>query len=155
MGFYCLELISKDGNGLKLEKVRPTLIRFLQKSLVSYFHSDLLYCLYYQNISRVNGVFLRFTQCLSSYFIRWFKQRRCLRSWQCCMIKVLVAEPRSKKEEWGWGVWNTAGISRGFAARGGSAAKSHSTSTQYRQLRRLAKAFLRDAMSTTSEPFLF
>ena len=29
------------------------------------------------------------------------------------------------------------GISRGFAARGGSAAKSHSTSTQYRQLRRL------------------
>ena len=28
-------------------------------------------------------------------------------------------------------------IARGFAGRGGSAAKSHSTSTQYRQLRRL------------------
>ena len=31
MAFYCLELISKDENGLKLEKVGPTLIRFLQK----------------------------------------------------------------------------------------------------------------------------
>ena len=57
MAFYGLELISKDGNGLKLEKVGPTLILFLQKSLVSYFHSDLLYRLYYQKISRVNGLF--------------------------------------------------------------------------------------------------
>ena len=48
------------------------------------------------------------------------------------MIKVLAAEPRSKK----WG-GDEAFISRGFAALGGSAAKSHSTSTQYRQLRRL------------------
>ena len=58
MAFYRLELISKDENGLKLEKVGPTLIRFLQKSLVSYFHSDLLYRLYYQKISRVSGLFL-------------------------------------------------------------------------------------------------
>ena len=41
-----------------------------------------------------------------------------------CVIKVLAAEPRSKKKEWGRGV-----ISRGFAARGGSAANSHSTGT--------------------------
>ena len=51
----------KDRNGLKLEKVGPTLIRFLQKSLVSYFHSKLLHRLYYQKISRVNGLFWRFT----------------------------------------------------------------------------------------------
>ena len=75
MAFYGLELISKDGNGLKLEKVGPTLIRFLQKSLVSYFHSDLLYQLNHQKISRVNGLFLRFIQCSSSYFISGFKQR--------------------------------------------------------------------------------
>ena len=60
-----------------------------------------------------------------------------LYSWQYCMIKVLAAEPQSKKKEWGWGVWNTWNISRGFAARGSCAAKSHLTSTQYRQLRRL------------------
>ena len=60
-----------------------------------------------------------------------------LYSWQYCMMKVLAAEPQSKKKEWGWGVWNTWNISRGFAARGSCAAKSHLTSTQYRQLRRL------------------
>ena len=52
-----------------------------------------------------------------------------------CVILVLAAEPRSKKKEWGRGVWNTywnkfeISISRGFAARGGSAANSHSTGT--------------------------
>ena len=46
-----------------------------------------------------------------------------LRSWRYCVIKVLAAEPRSKKRS-------------GDEARG-SAAKSHSTGTQYRQLRRL------------------
>ena len=40
---------------------------------------------------------------------------RSLRSWRYCVIKVLAAEPRSKKKEWGRGVLN---ISRGFAARG-------------------------------------
>ena len=72
----------KDRNGLKLEKVGPTLIRFLHESLVSYFHSNLLYYLYYQKISRVNGLFLRFTQCSSSYFISGFKQR-CFWATQC------------------------------------------------------------------------
>ena len=48
------------------------------------------------------------------------------------MIKDLAAEPRSKK----WS-WDEVFISRALAASGGPAAKSHSTSTQYRQLRRL------------------
>ena len=66
MAFYCLEIISKDRNGLKLEKVGPTLIRFPQKSLVSYFHSDLLYCL---TIQRFQGSMDYFEDSLM--FVRW------------------------------------------------------------------------------------
>ena len=56
-----------------------------------------------------------------------------LRSWLYFVIKVLAADPRTKK-----GSGDEAfGISCGFDARGGSAAKSHSTGTQCRQLRRL------------------
>ena len=43
------------------------------------------------------------------------------------------------------------GISRGFAARGGSAAKSHSTSTQYRQLRRLISTKTRFSLKDSKE----
>ena len=66
MAFYCLEIISKDRNGLKLEKVGPSLIRFPQKSLVSYFHSDLLYCL---TIQRFQGSMDYFEETLM--FVRW------------------------------------------------------------------------------------
>ena len=41
--FLSVSMNGKDRNGLKLEKVGPTLIRFLQKSVVSYFHPDLLH----------------------------------------------------------------------------------------------------------------
>ena len=68
------------------------------------------------------------------------------------MIKVLAVEPRSKKRSGD----EAFGISRGFAARGGSAAKSHSPSTQYRQLRRLmtipsSRSLIFEVKSTGSE----
>ena len=66
MAFYCLEIISKDRNGLKLEKVGPILIRFPQKSLVSYFHSDLLYCL---TIQRFQGSIDYFEDSLMFVFL--------------------------------------------------------------------------------------
>ena len=66
MAFYCLEIISKDRNGLKLEKVGPTLMRFPQKSLVSYFHSDLLYCL---TIQRFQGSMDYFEDSLMFVFL--------------------------------------------------------------------------------------
>ena len=60
-----------------------------------------------------------------------------LRSWRYCVIKVLAAEPRSKKKEWGRGVWNTYfwRLRRQLSLDlySGSAAKSPSPSTQYRQ----------------------
>ena len=43
------------------------------------------------------------------------------------------------RRSWGIHKFLAGGISRGFAARDGSAAKSHSTTTQYRLLRRLHK----------------
>ena len=59
-----------------------------------------------------------------------------LRSCRYCVIKVLAAEPRSKKRS-----GDEAFLSRlhqiSLDWYSGSAAKSHSTSTQYRQLRRL------------------
>ena len=77
MAFYCLELISKDENGLKLEKVGPTLIRFLQKLLVSYFHSDLLYHpLILSKDFKGQWIILKIHSCSSPCFIRGFKQRR-------------------------------------------------------------------------------
>ena len=96
MAFYGLELISKDGNGLKLEKVGPTLIRFLQKSLVSYFHSDLLYRLYYQKISRVNGLFWRFDHVrlpisLGGLSKGVFEQRNVNRKWAFSLLICLEA----------------------------------------------------------------
>ena len=66
MAFYCLEIISKDRNGLKLEKVGPILIRFPQKSLVSYFHSVLLYCL---TIQRFQGSMDYFEDSLMFVFL--------------------------------------------------------------------------------------
>ena len=59
-----------------------------------------------------------------SYFLTEAIDLGSLRSCRYCVIKVLAAEPRSKK-----GV-GTRRFYRGFT-------KSHSTSTQYRQLRRL------------------
>ena len=96
MAFYCLEIISKDRNGLKLEKVGPTLIRFPQKSLVSYFHSDLLYCLYYPKISRVNGLFWRFTHVrlpisLGGLTKGVFEQRNVNRKWAFSLSICLEA----------------------------------------------------------------
>ena len=86
----------EDRNGLKLEKVGPTLIRFLQNSLVSYFHSDLLYHLYYQKISRVNGLFWRFTHVrlpislggLSKGVFQW---RNVNRKWAFSLLICLEA----------------------------------------------------------------
>ena len=88
----------EDRNGLKLEKVGPTLIRFLQKSLVSYFHSDLLYRLYYQKISRVNGSFWRFTHVRLPISLRGlskgvFERRNINPKWAFC----LLISPRSKR----------------------------------------------------------
>ena len=48
-----------------------------------------------------------------------------LRSWWYCVIKVLAAEPRSKKRSGD----EAFGISRFFATCGGSPANSHSTGT--------------------------
>ena len=61
-----------------------------------------------------------------------------------CVIKVLAAEPRSKKKEWGRGVWYFSRLRRQLSLDwySGSAAKSPSPSTQYRQLCRLPYALL-------------
>ena len=76
----------------------------------------------------------------------WFLFLVSLRSWRYCVIKVLAAEPRSKKREWGRGVWNNfSRLRRSWRLRrqlsldwySGSAAKSLSPSTRYRQLCRL------------------
>ena len=88
----------EDRNGLKLEKVGPTLIRFLQKSLVSYFHSDLLYHLYYQKISRVNGLFWSFTHVCLPISLRGlskgvFERLNINRKWAFCLLISL----RSKR----------------------------------------------------------
>ena len=59
-----------------------------------------------------------------------------LRSWRYYVGERLKFRRRSQKK--GVGTRRLKyGISRGFAARDGSPAKSHSTTTQYRQLRRL------------------
>ena len=83
---------------MKLEKVGPTLIRFLQKSLVSYFHSDLLYHLYYQKISRVNGLFWSFTHVCLPISLRGlskgvFERLNINRKWAFCLLISL----RSKR----------------------------------------------------------
>ena len=63
-----------------------------------------------------------------------------LRSWRYCVIKVSAAEPRSKKREWGRGVclyFSRLRRQLSLDWYSGSAAKSPSPSTQYRQLCRL------------------
>ena len=59
-----------------------------------------------------------------------------LRSWRYCVGSRLKFWRRSRVPEKG-SRDEAVEISRGFAAREGSAVKSHSTTTQYRQLRRL------------------
>ena len=62
-----------------------------------------------------------------------------LRCWRYCEMKVLAAEPRSKKrsgdEAFEIFLAAPSNLTRPYFK--GSAAKSHSTATQYRQLRRL------------------
>ena len=67
-------------------------------------------------------------------------QTHSLRSWRYCLIKVLAAELRSKKKKWEQGVWYFSWLHRQISLDwySGSAAKSHSTSTQYCQLCRLS-----------------
>ena len=71
-----------------------------------------------------------------SYFLTEAFDLGRLRSWRYCVIKALAAEPRSKKRNGDEAFfWRPRQISLDWYS--GSAAKSQSTSTQYRQLRRL------------------
>ena len=85
------------------------------------------------NVPYVSG------KCVAELNLSYFLTEaidRSLRSCRYCVIKVLAAEPRSKKRS-----GDEAFLSRlhqiSLDWYSGSAAKSHSTSTQYRQLRRL------------------